>query len=77
MATTAAEIHRIIALTDRTGLTYQMGNQVRYAHCLQDVRRLIADVVLTACLQRLARNMTGDIPDVVVTHTDIRGSGCG
>src|SRR5213078_249226 len=27
---------------ERSGLKYQMGNQVRYAACLQDVRRLLA-----------------------------------
>jgi 2-hydroxy-4-carboxymuconate semialdehyde hemiacetal dehydrogenase len=43
MATTVEEAIRIIDITDRTGLKYQMGNQVRYAHCLQDVRRLIAE----------------------------------
>ncbi len=42
MATTVEEVQKIVALTDRTGLKYQMGNQVRYAHCLQDVQRLIA-----------------------------------
>jgi predicted dehydrogenase len=42
MATTLEEIGRIIALTDRSGLKYHMGNQVRYAFCLQDVQRLIA-----------------------------------
>jgi predicted dehydrogenase len=41
MATTIAECQAIIDITDRTGLKYQMGNQVRYAHCLQDVQRLI------------------------------------
>ncbi|MGB3327571.1 MAG: Gfo/Idh/MocA family oxidoreductase [Thermomicrobiales bacterium] len=41
MATTIEECRRIIDLTDRTGLKYQMGNQVRYAHCLQDVQRLL------------------------------------
>ena len=41
MATTIAECQEIIGITDRTGLKYQMGNQVRYAHCLQDVQRLI------------------------------------
>ena len=41
MATTLDEVARIIALTDRTGLKYHMGNQVRYAFCLQDVQRLI------------------------------------
>lgn len=42
MATTLEECRRIIELTDRSGLKYQMGNQVRYAFCLQDVQRLIA-----------------------------------
>jgi len=42
MATTIDECREIIRITDRTGLKYQMGNQVRYAHCLQDVHRLIA-----------------------------------
>ncbi len=42
MATTIDECREIIAATDRTGLKYQMGNQVRYAHCLQDVARLLA-----------------------------------
>jgi predicted dehydrogenase len=41
MATTLAEIERIIELTDRHGLKYHMGNQVRYAFCLQDVQKLI------------------------------------
>lgn len=41
MATTLDEVQRIIAVTDRTGLKYHMGNQVRYAFCLQDVQRLI------------------------------------
>jgi len=41
MATTIEECRQIIALTDRTGLKYQMGNQVRYAHCLQDIYTLI------------------------------------
>lgn len=42
MALTIEECARIVALTDRTGLKYQLGNQVRYAFCLQDVQRLIA-----------------------------------
>lgn len=42
MATTLAEIERIITLTDRSGLKYHMGNQVRWAYCLQDVQRMIA-----------------------------------
>lgn len=42
MATTIEECARIVALTDRTGLKYQMGNQVRYAFCLQEVARQIA-----------------------------------
>lgn len=41
MATTIDECRRIVALADGTGLKYQMGNQVRYAHCLQDVQRLL------------------------------------
>jgi predicted dehydrogenase len=43
MATTVDECQRIIDLTDRSGLKYHMGNQVRYAHCLQDVQRMIGD----------------------------------
>jgi len=43
MATTLDEVQRIIALTDRSGLKYHMGNQVRYAFCLQDVQKLIAN----------------------------------
>ncbi len=42
MATSLAEVGRIIQLTDRSGLKYHMGNQVRWAFCLQDVQRLIA-----------------------------------
>ncbi len=42
MATTLNEVQQIIALTDRSGLKYHMGNQVRYAFCLQDVQKLIA-----------------------------------
>jgi predicted dehydrogenase len=42
MATTLAEVERIIELTDRSGLKYHMGNQVRWAFCLQDVQRMIA-----------------------------------
>ena len=41
MATTLAECNRIIELTDRHGLKYHMGNQVRYAFCLRDVQRMI------------------------------------
>ncbi len=41
MATTIEECRRIVEITDRTGLKYQMGNQVRYAHCLQDIHGLI------------------------------------
>jgi predicted dehydrogenase len=41
MATTIDECREIVSITDRTGLKYQMGNQVRYAHCLQDIQRLI------------------------------------
>ncbi|RIK36763.1 MAG: hypothetical protein DCC55_26325 [Chloroflexi bacterium] len=43
MATTLDEVQRIIDLTDRSGLKYHMGNQVRYAFCLQDVQKLIAN----------------------------------
>lgn len=43
MATTLDECRRIIAVTDRTGLKYHMGNQVRYAFCLQDIQRMIAN----------------------------------
>jgi predicted dehydrogenase len=43
MAVTLEACRRIIDLTDRAGLKYHMGNQVRYAFCLQDVHRLIAD----------------------------------
>jgi predicted dehydrogenase len=41
MATSIEECQRIVDITDRTGLKYHMGNQVRYAHCLQDVHSLI------------------------------------
>lgn len=41
MATTLEECERIIQLTDRSGLKYHMGNQVRYAFCLRDVQALI------------------------------------
>jgi predicted dehydrogenase len=41
MATTIDECREIIALTDHTGRKYQMGNQVRYAHCLQDIHGLL------------------------------------
>jgi predicted dehydrogenase len=41
MATSIEECRQIIDITDRTGLKYHMGNQVRYAHCLQDVHALI------------------------------------
>ena len=41
MATTLAECKRIIELTDRHGLKYHMGNQVRYAFCLRDVQKMI------------------------------------
>ena len=41
MATTLDECRRIIELTDRRGLKYQMGNQVRHAFCLRDVQRMI------------------------------------
>lgn len=42
MALTLDECQRIIELTDRSGLKYHMGNQVRYAFCLQDIQRMIA-----------------------------------
>jgi predicted dehydrogenase len=42
MAITIEECRQIVAITDRTGLKYHMGNQVRYAHCLQDIHGLIA-----------------------------------
>lgn len=42
MATTLDECEQIIGVTDRTGLKYHMGNQVRYAFCLQDIHKLIA-----------------------------------
>jgi predicted dehydrogenase len=45
MALTIEECERIISLTHGSGLKYQMGNQVRYAHCLQDAKRLAADGV--------------------------------
>jgi len=41
MATTIEECQQIVAITERTGLKYQMGNQVRYAHCLQDIHSFI------------------------------------
>ena len=41
MALTIDECQRIIALSERTGLTYQMGNQVRYAACLHDIHGLL------------------------------------
>ena len=41
MATTLDECRRIVELTDRHGLKYHMGNQVRYAFCLRDVQRMI------------------------------------
>ncbi len=41
MATTLAECERIIELTDRHGLKYHMGNQVRYAFCLRDAQKMI------------------------------------
>ena len=46
MAATIEECRRIVELTGRTGLKYHMGNQVRYAFCLQDVRRLLAQGAL-------------------------------
>lgn len=42
MALTIDECAQIVALTDRHGLKYHLGNQVRYAFCLCDVQRLIA-----------------------------------
>ena len=42
MALTIAECDAIATLAERRGLKYHLGNQVRYAACLQDVRRLIA-----------------------------------
>lgn len=41
MATSLDACRRIIELTDRSGLKYHMGNQVRYAFCLRDVQQLI------------------------------------
>lgn len=41
MALSIDDCMRIIEITDRTGLKYAMGNQVRYAHCLQDIQQLI------------------------------------
>jgi predicted dehydrogenase len=41
MAITLDECRRIIELTDRHGLKYHMGNQVRYAFCLRDVQQMI------------------------------------
>lgn len=46
MATTIAECERIVALTRDTSLKYHMGNQARYAHCLQDTHRLISEGML-------------------------------
>ena len=43
MAPTIEECRAIVALTDRSGLKYHLGNQVRYAFCLRDVQRLIAE----------------------------------
>lgn len=43
MALTIAECEQIVKLCDRTGLKYQMGNQVRHAFCLRDVQRMIAN----------------------------------
>ena len=43
MATTIEECQQIIDITKRTGLKYQMGNQVRHAHCLQDVHTFISN----------------------------------
>lgn len=42
MATTIEECQQIVDITNRTGLKYQMGNQVRHAHCLQDVHTFIS-----------------------------------
>lgn len=41
MATTIEECQEIVRITNQTGLKYLMGNQVRYAHCLQDIHGLI------------------------------------
>ena len=46
MATTIPECERIVELTREMGLKYHMGNQVRYAHSLQDTRRLIDEGIL-------------------------------
>ena len=43
MALTLEECERIIEITDKTGLKYHMGNQVRYANCLVDVKRMISE----------------------------------
>lgn len=43
MALTIAECATIVALAARRGLKYHLGNQVRFAPCLHDVQRLIAD----------------------------------
>jgi predicted dehydrogenase len=40
MATALDEVRAIVDLTRRTGLKYHMGNQVRYANCLRDVKKL-------------------------------------
>jgi predicted dehydrogenase len=40
MATSLDEVRRIVEITRRTGLKYHMGNQVRYANCLRDIKRL-------------------------------------
>ncbi|MGH2534832.1 MAG: Gfo/Idh/MocA family protein [Thermomicrobiales bacterium] len=45
MALTVEECRRILTLTHASGLKYQMGNQVRYAHCLQDAKRLAGEGV--------------------------------
>jgi predicted dehydrogenase len=41
MALTIAECQQIITFSERHGLTYQMGNQVRYAACLTDIAALL------------------------------------
>ena len=40
MATSIDEVRTIVEITKRTGLKYHMGNQVRYANCLRDVKKL-------------------------------------
>jgi predicted dehydrogenase len=41
MALTLDECREIVALTSRTGLKYTMGNQVRFAWCLQDTKTAV------------------------------------